>query len=90
MELLVLQGISPLEVLRAATLGAAQYLELNDSLGTVATDKVADLVLLDSDPLRDIRNVQRVHAVILDGRLLVRHDLDALLASARTTAARYR
>ncbi|MFN0180202.1 MAG: amidohydrolase family protein [Gemmatimonadales bacterium] len=88
MELLALQGISPLTVLRSATLGATEYLGLTDSLGTVAPGKLADLVLLDADPLREITNVRRVHAVIADGRLLVRRDLDTLLARARASAGR--
>jgi imidazolonepropionase-like amidohydrolase len=88
MELLVLQGITPLTVLRSATLGAAEYLGATDSLGTVAPGKLADLVLLDADPLRDINHVRRVHAVIADGRLLVRRDLDSLLAQARASASR--
>jgi imidazolonepropionase-like amidohydrolase len=88
MELLALQGLSPLTVLRAATLGAAEYLAATDSLGTVAQGKLADLVLLDADPLRDIGNVRRIHAVVADGRLLVRRDLDDLLARARTAAGR--
>ena len=88
MELLVRQGIPPLEVLRAATLGAARYLEMSDSLGTIAPGQLADLVLLDGDPLRDIRNVRRVGTVVLDGRVLERRDLDALLAGARASASR--
>ncbi len=88
MELLALQGLSPLAVLRAATLGAAEYLGATDSLGTVARGKLADLVLLDADPLQDIGNVRRIHAVVADGRLLVRQDLDDLLAQARAAASR--
>src|SRR5229473_1438258 len=55
-----------------------------DSLGTVAENKLADLVLLDADPLIDIRNTTRIRAIIADGRLLERAGLDQLL----TTAAR--
>lgn len=88
MELLVLQGLTPLVVLRAASYGAAEYLGATDSLGTVAQGKLADLVVLDGDPLQAIGNVRRIHAVVADGRLLVRRDLDELLARARTSASR--
>jgi imidazolonepropionase-like amidohydrolase len=50
-------GLPPLEVLRAATLHPAQCLGATDSLGTMAPGKLADLVLLDADPLADIRDV---------------------------------
>jgi imidazolonepropionase-like amidohydrolase len=55
--------------------------------GTVAAGKRADLVLLDADPLADIRNTQRIRAVIREGRLLSRGELDEILARARGTAA---
>lgn len=53
-----------------------------DSLGTVQVGKLADLVLLDADPLVDIRNVGRIHAVIARGRLFDRAELSGLLAAA--------
>jgi imidazolonepropionase-like amidohydrolase len=88
MELLVQQGMTPLAVLRAATRGAAEYLEFTDSLGAIAANSVADLVLLDADPLTEIGNVRRVNAVVVDGRLYRRPELDELLAGARTFARR--
>jgi len=60
---------------------------VTDSLGSVATGKVADLVLLDGDPLQDIANTKRIRAVIQGGRLLDRTALDRLLAHARALAA---
>jgi imidazolonepropionase-like amidohydrolase len=62
-------GLSPFDVLRAATLDPARFLGLLDSLGTVAPGKLADLVLLDADPLADIANLRRIHAVMANGRL---------------------
>jgi hypothetical protein len=81
-------GLTPLQALRAATLNAADYLGAADSLGTVAPGKVADLVLLDADPITDIRNVRRIRAVVSRGRFLDRAALDALIATAEREAAR--
>ncbi|HEV8612825.1 MAG TPA: amidohydrolase family protein, partial [Gemmatimonadales bacterium] len=66
--LLVRGGMSPFQALRTATLEPARYLGLLDSAGTIAAGKVADLVLLDADPLRDIRNTRRIVAVVANGR----------------------
>jgi imidazolonepropionase-like amidohydrolase len=62
-------GLSPLESLRSATLNAAAYFNMTDSLGSIATGKLADLVMLDANPLADIRNLYRIAAVIANGRL---------------------
>jgi imidazolonepropionase-like amidohydrolase len=79
-------GLSPFEVLRAATLDAARFLGMQDSLGTVAPGQLADLVLLDADPLADIRNTRRVGAVVANGRLLDGAARRALLHRARAGA----
>jgi imidazolonepropionase-like amidohydrolase len=60
-------GFTPLEALQTATLNPARFLNATDSLGSVRAGYVADLVVLDANPLTDIRNVARVHAVILNG-----------------------
>ena len=85
--LLVRSGLSPAEALRTATINPATFLGVTDSLGTVARGKVADLVLLDANPLEDIANTRRIRAVIQDGRLLDRRALDAMLADARLRAS---
>jgi len=82
LALLVESGMTAREALRAATLAPAQFLGIEASSGSVAVGKRADLVLLDADPTKDIRNTRRINAVILDGRLLRRADLDALLDEA--------
>jgi hypothetical protein len=69
LALLVRSGLTPLEALRTATYNPAAYLESLDSLGTIGEGKIADLVLLDADPLRDIRNTTRISAVIANGKL---------------------
>jgi len=85
--LLVRAGLTPAEALRTATINPARFLGLTDSLGVVATGKVADLVLLDGNPLQDIVNTKRIRAVIQGGRLLNRRALDGLLARAKALAA---
>jgi imidazolonepropionase-like amidohydrolase len=87
LQLLVRAGLTPTEALRAATINAARFLGVTDSLGVVAPGKIADLVLLDANPLTDISNTQRIRAVIQGGRVLNRASLDQILARAKTLAA---
>ena len=77
---LVEAGLTPLEALQAATLNPARVLGLVDSLGRIEPGKLADLVLLDANPLENIRNTQKIGAVVADGQLYRRADLDRLLA----------
>jgi len=84
LELLVRSGLTPLEALRAATWNPAEFLGALDSLGTVTQGKVADLVLLDADPLIDIRNTRRISAVIANGRLFDRAARARLLKGVET------
>jgi len=74
-------GMSPMEALASATREPAEWLGLADSVGTVRPGLVADLVLLDANPLEDIRNTRRIAAVLLRGQLFRREDIDALLAA---------
>jgi imidazolonepropionase-like amidohydrolase len=82
MELLVESGLTPRAALRSATLAPAEFLGIAATTGSIAVGKHADLVLLDADPTKEIRNTRRINAVLLDGRLLRRADLDALLEQA--------
>ncbi len=75
-------GMTPAAALVSATRFAAEFSGMSDSLGTVHVGKLADLVLLDADPLLDIRNVGRIHAVIARGELIDRGGLSGLLAAA--------
>jgi imidazolonepropionase-like amidohydrolase len=79
LELLVECGLSTAQALQATTTRPAQILNLSATSGSIDPGKNADLVLLDADPLRDIRNLRRVRAVVLAGRLLRREQLDASL-----------
>ena len=80
LALLVEAGLNPLEALRTATLNPARFLERTEDLGSVEEGKFADLVLLEANPLDDIANIQRIRAVLTDGELLRRAELDRLLA----------
>ena len=76
-------GMSPMEALASATRKPAEWLGVADSVGTIAPGKVADLVLLDGDPLANIDNTRRISAVVLRGKLFRQGDLDALRAAVR-------
>ena len=82
LELLVQVGLSPLDALRSATLEPARYLGTLE-LGGIAPGKLADMVLLDADPLKDIRNTRKIAAVFVHGEYLSRAKLNAMLASMK-------
>ena len=86
LALLVEAGLTLLEALQEATINPASYLGKTDSLGTVEAGKIADLVILSANPLEDISNTQRIHAVIVNGRFLDRGFLDILLQKAGAEA----
>lgn len=88
LALLVIAGLTPVEALRSATLNPAKFFGLDQTLGTIEQGKIADLVLLDANPLLDIRNTQRINAVISNGRLFDRKALDKLLGEAEVEANR--
>jgi len=62
-------GMSPLEVIRAATIDGAKYLGMDKSIGSIEVGKLADLVILDSDPLLDIYKTDQVDRVMINGRI---------------------
>jgi Amidohydrolase family len=90
LSLMVRAGLSPMQALQTATRNPARFLGLEDSLGTVRPGKAADMVLLDADPLLDIRNVHLVHSVVLRGRYLAPATLDSLRASVRGMVTAWR
>jgi imidazolonepropionase-like amidohydrolase len=79
-------GLSPAEALRTATINPALFLNKEKDLGTVEAGKLADLVLLDANPLEDISNTRKINSVIINGQLLQRKDLNSLLQQARERA----
>jgi imidazolonepropionase-like amidohydrolase len=70
LELMVKAGMTPMQVLRAATGNAAKVMGLDAELGTLQPGKRADFLVLTSDPLADIRNTRAIDAVWIDGRRL--------------------
>ena len=87
LELLVDAGLPPAAALRAATSNPAAVFPKLET-GSIASGRRADLVLLEANPLADIRNTRRIRAVVLAGRLLDRTALDRLLAEALELAQR--
>jgi imidazolonepropionase-like amidohydrolase len=67
LELLVQAGLTPAQALRAATLDAARAFGKERDLGSVEPGKLADLVVLEADPLADVRNLARIRAVVKGG-----------------------
>ncbi|MDZ7314468.1 MAG: amidohydrolase family protein, partial [candidate division KSB1 bacterium] len=78
--LLVEAGLTPMEALQAATYNAAEFLGQLDSLGTVEAGKIADLILLEANPLEDISNTKKIAAVVVGGKFYSRSALDEMLA----------
>jgi imidazolonepropionase-like amidohydrolase len=86
LALLVQTGFTPMEALQTATRNPAQFLERLDSIGTIEKGKIADLVLLDANPLEDIRNTRKIDAAVLNGKLIRKDGLQKMLADLETAA----
>jgi len=85
-ELVAAAGLSPADALRAATLNPAAYFGLSDQLGTIDEGKRADLVLIDGNPLDNIRNTRRIAGVMVGGRWIDTADRVNLLEKIRRRA----
>jgi len=89
LELMVEAGLTPLEALQTATRNPAQFMNKLDTLGTIERGKIADLVLLDADPLQQIGNIRRIAAVIVGGRLVSQTQRRELLAKIEAFARQH-
>ncbi|MBL4573210.1 MAG: amidohydrolase family protein [Gammaproteobacteria bacterium] len=90
LKLLVESGLSPMAALQSATINAAELSGKLQDFGTIEEGKRADLVLLQANPLDDIRNTKTISAVVLNGTLYDRNALDALLYEVKQLPANYR
>lgn len=83
-------GLSPLAILRAATVVPAEYVGRTNDFGAIAPGKVADLVLLDANPLAGIENTRAIRSVVFNGRLFDRAALDDMQVKAAEAARNLR
>ena len=72
--------------MRAATLSGAQYLGLDKDIGSLEPGKLADLVVLDQNPLEDLKNAQSIRYTVVGGRMYDAHTMNELAPRARTRA----
>ncbi len=86
LALFVEAGFTPMEALQAATRNPAEFLGKLGELGTIEEGKIADLVVLDADPLEDIRNTKKIAGVVIGGRYLPKEELDKMLAQVEAAA----
>ncbi|MEV0261383.1 amidohydrolase family protein [Streptomyces sp. NPDC050617] len=87
LNLLVDAGLTPMQALQSATRTPARFLGLGDRTGTVEQGRAADLLVLDADPLHDIRNTRKIDSVVLRGRLIGAAKRRRLLATVEKAAA---
>ncbi len=88
LRLLTNAGLSPMQALQAATKNPAEFMGMLQKQGTVEVGKNTDLLLLDANPFDDIRNTEKIRALVIHGKLLDRTALDNLLAKAAAFAAK--
>jgi imidazolonepropionase-like amidohydrolase len=88
LAMFVQAGLTPKEALQTATINPAKYLHIQRSLGSIEGGKIADLVLLEANPLEDISNTKRIAAVIVNGRYLSKDSLQKMLTDIERTANR--
>jgi imidazolonepropionase-like amidohydrolase len=87
LELLVEAGLTPVEALRTATANPAKFLGNSDKYGAIEKGHVADLVLLEANPLVDIRNTRKIAGVMMNGNYHTREELDGILLKIEEEAA---
>jgi imidazolonepropionase-like amidohydrolase len=88
LQYLVSAGLTPSQALFAATAGPAKAFGMESQLGLIESGKLADMVLLDANPLADIRHTQKINAVMTDGRLYAESERAAALHFVEDQARR--
>ncbi|MEP7255055.1 MAG: amidohydrolase family protein [Ferruginibacter sp.] len=78
MALFVEFGMTPIDALRTATLNPVKYLKMTDTLGTIEAGKRADMIILNGNPLTDIRNTKNIFSVMINGKLFTSGELDKM------------
>jgi amidohydrolase family protein len=87
---LVRAGLTPMQALQSATLNPARYLGITDAFGTVELGKTADLLLLEGNPLEDIRNTPKISVVVVNGKIFDKPELQKIFADARRKSVKKR
>lgn len=84
-ELVLFQkaGLTPLQILQSATINGAELMGRLNTMGTIEVNKEADIIILNSNPLSDIKSTQDIYAVINNGQYLSRVELDLILQKAK-------
>jgi imidazolonepropionase-like amidohydrolase len=82
LELMAEAGLTPMQVILAATRDAARVFAAKPEFGTIEAGKLADMLVLDADPLADVRNARRIRQVIQGGRVFERAALETDVRAA--------
>ncbi|MHB1328621.1 MAG: amidohydrolase family protein, partial [Gemmatimonadales bacterium] len=90
MELMSRGGFTPLEILETATIASAKYLGLGAQIGSIEAGKLADLVILNQNPLDDIRNAKAIDMVMLNGVLYRGNDAGRVYPNPEPPGIQYR
>ena len=70
MEAFIEGGFTPMETIQAATKWPAEAMRVQSRIGTIENGKLADLLVVDADPLQDIRNLQKINTLVFDGKVV--------------------
>jgi imidazolonepropionase-like amidohydrolase len=89
LALMVEAGLSPMEALQTATRNPAEFLDRSNRLGRIVKDGVADLVILDANPLQNIANTRKIHAIIIGGKLISQTQRQEMLARLEAFAQQH-
>jgi imidazolonepropionase-like amidohydrolase len=83
LEELVRAGLSQFEALKTSTVNAAEFLKREQETGTIEVGKIADLLLLEDNPLQEIRNTRKIQGVMIKGKWFNSNELDNILRDVK-------